>query len=293
MARGRKAKEASRSGRVAMYAGLAAFVILGAFLVLASRGHDDAPIRDIHGIAVDPDDSGVLYVATHNGLVRGEDGRWTAVGDAQDDLMGFSMHPTNGSTFYVSGHPRGGGNMGVRVSRDGGETWQQAGIEGVDFHAMTISPADPARLWGIARGQLYATTDAGATWSVTNPSAPQVAVLVADPMNATTLYATTGSAIIKSLDAGLTWSQLGGVAALGLAIDPQESRNMYAGGQGALWASVDGGASWAPLEEPGQGRFAYLAVDPNARQTIYAATYEASIHRSEDAGVTWTTLREP
>jgi hypothetical protein len=84
---------------------------VGAFLAL-NRGGSAAytPVErfpDIHGLAVDPNDPKVLYVATHHGLIRGVEGdgtwRWFLVGNYRADFMGFSMHP-NGKTFYASGH---------------------------------------------------------------------------------------------------------------------------------------------------------------------------------------------
>src|SRR3989344_5855590 len=104
-------------------------------------------VSHAHSLAVDSCDSSKLYIATHYGLfVLMNDEDLYRVGDATDDYMGFSTHPTEAKLFYSSGHPNGGGNIGVQKSEDGGVTWTKIsdGVEGpVDFHAMTISPVDP------------------------------------------------------------------------------------------------------------------------------------------------------
>jgi photosystem II stability/assembly factor-like uncharacterized protein len=102
----------------------------------------------IHGLAVDRLDSTRLLIATHHGLYAARnDGRVQQVSERRDDFMGFSAHPTDPSVFIASGHPATGGNLGVILSENGGRNWTQLsrGANGpVDFHQLTISPADPS-----------------------------------------------------------------------------------------------------------------------------------------------------
>lgn len=271
-----------------------AFAAQGADVITSERVY--VPVdgfNDVHGLAVSPEDPDEIYVATHHGLIRGRDSEWARVGDLQDDLMGFSMHPTNGSTFWTSGHPRSGGNMGVRQSTDGGFTWVTLWDERVDFHAMSVSPADPDNLWGFYATTLYRSTDGGREWSIVNHQPPLMRTLAADPADANTLYATTQSGVVKSTDAGKTWSTLATIPALGVALDPTNAQTMYASGQHALWKSTDGGETWASLQIPGPGAYAYLSVSPSDPDTVYAATYETGVYKTTDAGETWTQIKGP
>ena len=261
----------------------------------------DAPTReyvpvpgfaDVHGIAVDPEDSDVLYVATHNGLIRGKNGTWTRVGNMQDDLMGFSMHPTNGSTFWTSGHPRGGGNMGVRQSTDGGFTWKQLSLDGVDFHAMTVSPADPNVLWGSWRGSIYHSVDAGKTWT-TYPNAPPARSLTADSIHDDTLFATTQAGIQRSADSGKSWHPFASITAASFAIDPHDPGIIYAGLATGIMKSTDRGQTWETLSLRTSAPVGYLAIDPQDTDRIWAATYATAIHLSTDGGATWTEIKPP
>ena len=100
----------------------------------------------IHGLAVDRQDPEKLLIATHHGLFRsGPDGKAELISPVQD-FMGFTPDPSDPKTLYASGHPAGGGNLGFIASTDNGVTWEQVapGADGpVDFHQMTVSPADP------------------------------------------------------------------------------------------------------------------------------------------------------
>lgn len=282
-----------------------AIVVVGGIAVLSMRNDADVitsereyvPVSgfsDVHGLAVNPTNPREVYVATHNGLIRGlDDKEWTRVGSMQDDLMGFSMHPTNGNTFWTSGHPRDGGNMGVRQSTDDGFTWRTMWNERVDFHAMAVSPADPSLLWGYYGSKLYQSTDGGSAWSVVNQSPPTMRALAAHPTDASTIYATVQGGVSKSTDAGRTWTRLASIPAFGIAIDPTDARTMYAGGQNALWKSTDAGETWAPLQLPRPGTIAYFSVSRTDPSVVYAASYETGVYKTIDAGATWALVKQP
>lgn len=305
MAKGRKAEAKSKLSPGLIGGIVVAVLVVGGVAYLATRENDGvitspreyvpvADFGDVHGLAVNPENSREVYVATHYGLIRGLDDKdWSRVGNMQDDLMGFSMHPTNGSTFWTSGHPRGGGNMGVRQSTNDGFAWRVLWNDRVDFHAMTVSPANPQNLWGYYGGKLYRSTDGGTAWNVVNPGPPAIRALTADPTDAETIVATTQAGVSKSTDAGRTWTSIGQIAALGIAVDPTNANTLYAGGQNLLWKTSDAGATWTPLRAPAQGSFAYLSVSPQEPNIVYAATYQTGVYKTTDAGQTWAQVKPP
>src|SRR5918996_5005201 len=88
----------------------------------ATTVYELAQVTHFHGLAVDATDSSRLYLATHDGLFVVEpDGTAHPVSEMRDDLTGFTPHPKKPSIFYASGHPAGGGNLGVITSTDGGK----------------------------------------------------------------------------------------------------------------------------------------------------------------------------
>lgn len=297
--RGRRTKPKHANRSPLLVAGIAALALAAVAAAIVWNANDtDASERfaDVHALAIHPDDPDVLLVATHRGLMRGtESDGWTRVGATRDDLMGFLQHPTDSSTMWSSGHPEnprpGFSNLGVRRSTDGGLTWDPIALPGVDFHAMTISRADPDRLWGHAGGALHRSDDGGATWSVVNEELRTVSALAAHPTQRDRLLAASAGNVIESADGGRTWSTLSQTQALGLAIDPTDANVVYAATGTSVQRSDDGGRSWRALglDAPGGG-IAHLAVSPHDANVIYAATYAGVIHGTKDAGATWRVV---
>lgn len=267
------------------------------FLILllsgcASPGSGD-PVRlvDIHGLAIDPQDTAALYIATHRGLLRlASDGELSSVGDSHDDLMGFAAHPKDPMIFWASGHPATGGNLGVIRSNDGGATWTPIGASGVDFHAMAVSPADPARIWGSWRGQMMRSDDGGAQWAPVGALA--AAALAGHPSDRDIVYASTGKALQRSDDGGVTWTAQSADPVIGLAVDPNAPTTLYGGIKGGALRSTDGGRTWERTTLVA-GTVAYFATHATAPGLVYAASYERGIYQSADSGATWTTILEP
>lgn len=301
----RQGKMPKRPARDYVYMAVAALILIGLLAYAVSQlgpgpdagGTGPVPVTEIshvHGIAVNPDEPHELLVATHHGLIRTYDEQtWERIGPVQD-YMGFTPHPEEGDTYYASGHPPTGGNLGFIRSTDRGLTWEQLALDGVDFHTMTASPANPDALWGYYRTGLYRTTNGGTDWSVVNPSPPRIASLAAHIDDENTLYASTPEGIQRSTDGGATFQVLAPLNALGLATHPTQPDTLYAAGAAGVFASTDSGATWNPLASSFDGgRPAYLAVDPTTPSTMYLATIESGIYRSDDGGQTWRAIRIP
>ena len=154
--------------------GCFAFLVAGLMAIQAGGARAETvsvdSLEHIHGLAVDAERPGRLYVATHSGLfLASPDGTASRVDGIQDDFMSFAADPENPDTFYASGHPPGGGNLGVVVSRDRGRSWQRIADDAgapVDFHAMDVSRADPQVIYGMYKG-LQVSRDGGgpgASW---------------------------------------------------------------------------------------------------------------------------------
>lgn len=299
--RGRSPGSGSRTG---LYALLAAVVVVALFVYLGPRGDDGSgpadrtctPVSgfsDLHGLAVSPEDPSLLYAATHHGLMRAtNDTSWCRVGSSQDDYMGFSMHPTNASTFWVSGHPRFGGNMGVRQSTDGGYTWETLALEGVDFHAMTVSPADPDRLWGSFRGKIHRSDDGGHGWDIIGDNPEAVRALVGHPADPDTVFAVGIARVLRSTDAGASWQSFRDEPASALGIDPRDPNVIYLAAGSSLARSTDGGGTWEPLPlQTDDETIGYLATSAARPGLLYAGTYQTGIHRSTDGGATWERVK--
>ena len=244
----------------------------------------------IHGLAVDRQGSPDILIATHHGLFRaGPDGEAERISVVQD-FMGFNPHPTDADVLYASGHPAEGGGLGFIRSGDQGATWEQVspGANGpVDFHQMTVSPADPQVIYG-AYGGLQVSRDAGRTWTVVGPLPDRLIDLAASAEDPDTVFAATEGGLLVSRDAGSSWEPVLEGSPVSL-VEVTADGTLYAFvlGRGLVrsdesnlaFADVSGG--W------GDAFLLHLAVDPANPDKIYAATQQGSIVTSGDRGETW------
>jgi photosystem II stability/assembly factor-like uncharacterized protein len=222
---------------------------------------DDQPTQSIGAIAVAPSDPRRLYVATGEGLQRPD----LSVGN------------------------------GVYRSDDGGETWENTGIEdGQQIPALAVDPGNPDRVFAAVLGHPYGpneergvfrTTDGGATWERVlfldaDTGAYDVDV---DPAHPQVVYATF-------------WQGRQG---------PWEYGNAYGGGNGGIFKSTDGGDTWEKLAGglPETITSANLAIAPSRPDrlcallaTTLSSGYQSGegqgLYRSDDAGATWESVTD-
>ena len=276
-------------------------LVIAAWLALAflpAAAAESVPVGElrkethIHGLAVDPQDPSRLFIATHHGLfVVDPSGQARRVSEVQD-FMGFTPHPADEKTLYASGHPAGGGNLGIVVSNDGGATWRQIspGADGpVDFHQMTISPADPKVIYG-AYGYLQVSRDGGGTWEKVGRAPLDLIDLAASALDPDRLYAATDSGLLVSRDGGRKWQPQAFEGETVSLIEAAHGR-LYAAviGRGLMTAEDVEEPNWRELAAaPGSGIILHLAARPSGSNQLYAADHGSIVFASSDGGQSWT-----
>jgi len=257
----------------------------------------------IHGLAVSPDNPQIIYIASHNGLLKqSETGQWFWVKE-QYDYMGFIAHPTDANRFYASGHPPEGGNLGFQVSQNQGVDWQELSMPGVDFHAMAIAPNNPDTIYGLAasgRQGFFVSSDAGQTWTQQPASGLEAMPfsLNVDPLNSARVLATTQAGLYESQDAGKTWSLIPSTATApiaGLVLQVDGDRKVMFGYRVSstdtgLYRSTNGGQSWEPWSDELEGTVLYITAAPTHAQILYAVNENNAVFQSQDGGKTWNEL---
>ena len=249
----------------------------------------------VHGLAVDREEPSFLFIATHHGLFRaGPDGTAVRVSPIHD-FMGFGPHPTDPRTLYASGHPPAGGNLGFIASTDKGRTWTQLspGVNGpVDFHQLTVSPADPKTIYGSYRG-LQLSRDAGQTWTMVGPAPEKLIELAASARSPDTLYAATEGGLLVSTDAGKTWMpQLEVGPVTSVEVTPAGVIYAFVVGRG-LVSATEGSLDFKTLSDGFAGAvLLHLASDANNPNRLFAVTARGRVLFSADEGRTWTTFGE-
>ena len=250
-----------------------------------------------------------LLAATRAGVVRAaeEGGAWQA------ELA----HPCERCTAVAVAADvayAGARSGGVARSRDGGRTWEPAGLGGLAVTALAAS--DEVVLAGTEPTAVHRSEDGGETWVELDafrrirarrlwffPGAPPFkayvsAIAVSD---GTYVIGIEAGAVVRSTDGGRTWEdhRPGALRDCHDLVAGAAGRVYEAGGNGGGFAaSADAGESWerAPLE---QGRTYGVAVATDWDR-VYAASSpspfkahgqkpaEARIYRRD--GSAWTAL---
>ncbi len=270
----------------------------------------ELPGPHTHGLAVDPFDPEVVWVAAHGSLLRIRNGRWERVGNHTYDPTGFLVRPRQPRVLLTSGHPgprdRRPNPLGMEGSRDGGLSWQPLALTGpADFHAAAQSWSDPRVLygWNVARRTaLYRSRDGGRTWAYLGEQGLSgVFSLNVHPGDPKAVFAATQQGVFVSRDGGERWrpsdGPLGRVPVTALAFHPREPHRTFAYAASpelGLVRSTDEGRSCHSLGlfPGGQDAVGQLALDPADPKTLYLSTFSADLDRSADGGKTLQRLVE-
>jgi mono/diheme cytochrome c family protein len=251
-------------------------------------------IEHIHGLTTHPEHPEQLYLATHSGLfLASPNGTASRVGDSQDDLMSFAADPQNPQTFYASGHPPGGGNLGFLTSRDGGMSWENTatGAGGpVDFHAMDVSGADPKVIYGMY-GNLQVSRDGGRAWRIVGPLPKDTFDLAASAQDPDRIYVAARGGLFESRDGGKSWTPA--------TLWRQPATLVYSAEGGRIYAFVYGvgllttdksGSDWELRSDRFNDRYLlHMAADPANTEVLHAIVDTGAIVTSKDGGRTWSS----
>lgn len=261
----------------------------------------------VYAIAVDPQNSGVIYAGTEKGLFKTTDGgsNWIPT-RLEKPVFRLVTDPVKPAVLYALTED------GIYKSTDSGESWTYSFFvhKGYRATALALAPSKPQTIYAAEysddtyTGFLFRSTDGGLTWKLRQKAPFAVTTLVVDPDNPSIVYAglwtdiSTAGEIDLSVDGGINWSPLviTGVQISSIAIDPMDTRVLYAGSLGeGVYKSQDGGLNWSRIGPSPTGEEISLDVtsviiDPSDTEVLYAGTDGKGVYRSRDGGSTWTTM---
>lgn len=248
----------------------------------------------VSALDYDPADPSTLYVAAGNGLIRASNHgeRWKILtGSDVTELLDVAVDRNAPGTIYFT-H-----TTGIRVSHDGGATWNDAGagLHRKYTQAIRVDSRHSGVLVAGNEEGIFRSQDGGKSWRPAGAAGYQVLRIEQSPHDPCFwLAATQGGGLYVSTDCGDTFEG-GGNLAVGrnisdLAFDPSSPNRMALAGWGiGVALSEDRGKTWQFRNAglPSDSVWS-VAFDPARAGRVYAGVHEEAIYVSQDSGRTWS-----
>ncbi|MBL8176753.1 MAG: SBBP repeat-containing protein, partial [Bryobacterales bacterium] len=186
-------------------------------------------------------------------------------------------------------------SSGLRRTRDGGRTWEDAQRPVPTPLRLIADSTDPAVLYALDANALYRTTDSAETW--TRILSEQPLDVQTGTLEPTSLFVLTAGELLSSPDRGDTWTrrplpELPNPRFSRIALDPFTRSTLYACGLSGLYRTT--GAAWSPVPIVAPAFACYsIYFDPGKAGVSYVAAIPPSngaFFRSTDGMATWTRL---
>jgi photosystem II stability/assembly factor-like uncharacterized protein len=238
--------------------------------------------------------AGILAVLVLLGSVWWLIGRADTAGGAlyqfdTADYHSLAFDPVDPDTLYFGHH------HGLKVSRDGGRSWQDAPLQDVDAMQIAMPASDPNRRYAAGHDIFFVSDDGGETWHSQPNNLPNVDLhyFAGSPSDASRLYTIPiQSGLWTSADGGAFWTEATmpptpDTQPIALAVSPADSRTVYLARAGQISISRDAGMTWETSPGP-DAMILSLVVADDGNETLYAGTNQGLMRR--DAGGGWERL---
>lgn len=278
----------------------------------------------VSGIAIDPNDSNTIYIATGDddaadsfsvGMFKSTDGgaTWFETGLGPSSDAGWSngrlisevaIDPTNSNIIWAST------SFGLYKSLDAGVTWQNK--QSGNIKDFRFKPGDSNTIYAITNSRFYKTTDGDTFTEITSilPTSSGRRVLDVTPADPSVVYLLTSEAgpdyeyqgLYKSTDSGETFTESPNTVDilessqawfdLALAVSPTDADEIYTGCLN-MWKSENGGDSFVKLNNWSTNDAAYVHADVHTlkffNNVLFAGT-DGGLYTSSDGGATFTDM---
>lgn len=265
---------------------------MGSLLAITGCATDDAqkaqstavtPFGHVHGIGLNPGDDR-LYVASHNGVFRLDDGTSTLVAGRAQDTMGFTI--ASADRFLASGHPAIGSDdpnpLGLISSTDRADTWRPVSLGAeADLHA--IDTTEKLIYAYESSGTIIRSDDDGQTWDVIAPG--EFIDIAADPTSPDQLLATTPTGVLLTIGPDAEPDQVTEAPPMVFVDRTSDGRIVGLDPNGSVFVGSTDAANWEERSSLGS-RPEALSVRSD---TWFAAT-DSGLFQSRDEGATWDKI---
>lgn len=284
---------------------------------------DNLPQIGVSGIAVDPNNSQIIYIATGDddagdsigvGVWKSTDGgtTWNPAGfdpnNSPSRMNDIYINPNDSNMLWVAT------TSGLYRSTNAGSSWTV--VQGGNIRDVKIKPGDPNTVYCVSSSVFYKSTNGGASFTPSSSGLPTSSgrlVIDVTPANANYVYvvsATTSSAyqgIFRSTNSGDSFSQMANTVNifessqawydLALGVSAQNEDEIYVGVLN-VWKSSNGGNSFTKLNSWTTRNAAYTHADihylrffekSDGSEQLFAGT-DGGFFKSVDGGTTFADL---
>ncbi len=284
---------------------------------------DELPQIGVSGIAVDPTNSNIIYIATGDrdaadtysvGVLKSTNGgiSWNTTGLSFIGTSNFAgdliIHPTNNQIILCAT------SAGVYRTMDGGTTWTVEQTGDFSQGSIRFKPTDPTIVYATSNNKFYKSTNTGDTFTTITSGLSASGstgrmLLDVTPADANFVYVlsitttSTLNGIYKSTNSAFSFTKTSGTTDilessqgwydLALAVSNTNANEIYTGCLN-IWKSSDGGSTvtkvnnWSAPSSP-----SYTHADIHFLQFLNGRLYcgsDGGIYSSENQGATFTDL---
>jgi photosystem II stability/assembly factor-like uncharacterized protein len=266
-----------------------------------SEGYNAIMVGASFGFSRSHPDAVFLAFQDYAGAATLDGGKtWTFRNAAGNGWGGFDYggYTVDGKTLWCGDAPSWSGPRTLKVSRDGGVTWQA--IKNADNKPVMLGGSDVSSSDPMDEHIFFASNDrsddAGQTWKLMNGCD---GVYTASP-DGKTLYGRHGKCVCSSVDHGLSWIDIttplnGDIR--DVAVDTA-GRKCFVASDDRLhvfdnqaWVTIQ-----TPVDQYNQTHLYTVAMDPSNPKLMYAGgpanlyASSATVIRSVDGGNSWSNL---
>jgi photosystem II stability/assembly factor-like uncharacterized protein len=235
----------------------------------------------ISGLAIDPSDKCVVYVAKGNNVLKSIDCNRTFDPETFVEATGQAVTVVRVDWFDPQVVWIGTSGGDVVKSENGGGTWTAIARMYDPIVDLAVSNKDSRIVVVVtAEDGPYRTTDAGATWQDFEEALDayehaDTGYALRQDKSGDMMYYASGRGIFRSNDQGATWSPLtlitppSSVRIYSLAVHPDNGNILFYGTSSTLYATTDGGVEWTTRELPTTRSATAMAADPNGEGLLF------------------------
>ncbi|MEW6207246.1 MAG: hypothetical protein AB1631_02695 [Acidobacteriota bacterium] len=263
---------------------------------------DNPHIQNINSVAIDPQNTDIIYIGTHHLPWKTTDGGKTwkqlthKIGIIDDsDIMGICVSPVDPRTLHINAC------SGIYRSTSLGEKW--AKLPGIPFsarrtYALLPHPTEAKIIFAGTSEGLWRATDGGRRWRLLTSKSYVIRAIAVHADNPKRVVIATddfGVQVSENLGDDFIDGNAGFIHRHVLALLPDASEKgrvlasvYHDGSAGSVFVSSDGGENWQPSSAGLGSRdvFAFYQSAEDAK-VIYAGT-NSGVFRSNDRGANWS-----